>query len=640
VTLRLNGLKTLTVGNGPFAFPTLLPDGTRYFVDVVNQPVHGTCTVPQALDIIAGADVTNLQVECVSNDSRLASLSLSAPPAWIGALDPPFAPALPVFDYLALAKLPVLPEIVSPVLNTSAVPADENAKVNVSVPGAPDGGPPVLGPGQTRVLITVTAADSRTTSTYGVTVSSVWSHYLKASNTRQTLPGMGFGTAVSIDGDTLAVGAPQDPSCNALDPQGFGCPGAGTAYVFQNTGGQWTEQAFLKAPDPSNGPTGGPQFGTSIGISGDTAVVGAPFEASCSTGVGVNWSGAGCPGAGAAYVFTRSNGTWSQQAYLKASNTASGVIAKFGSAVAISGDTIVVGAPGEPSCATGVNGNQSDASCAGAGAAYVFVRSAGTWSQLGYLKASNTAASNAFGCAVGLAGGAAIVGAFHESGAGSGVNGDETQPDGGAFTAAGAAYVFGESGTTWSQQAYLKASDNAAGSRFGASVAIAPAASGSHAVVGAPGAGSGNGEAYGFSGAGTSWTSDGPPLPVSVLPDAGELVGTAVAIDVGPTTYFVLGATGDATCGAGVTPTGTLADLDASFAPTCSGQGAAFLTNGANLNLFLKPEIGLGLQFGSSVAVSGESVAVGAPGEPGCAQGIDGDPTSNICTGSGAVYVF
>src|SRR4029450_12959791 len=96
-------------------------------------------------------------------------------------------------------------------------------------------------------------------------------------------------------------------------------------------------------------------------------------------------------GAGAAYVFVRNGTTWSQQAYLKASNT--DIFDTF-AAVAVSGDTVLVGAYNESSNATGINGDQSDNSAQSAGAAYVFVRNGTTWSQQAYLKASNTDAGD------------------------------------------------------------------------------------------------------------------------------------------------------------------------------------------------------------------------------------------------------
>src|SRR5205809_40256 len=107
-----------------------------------------------------------------------------------------------------------------------------------------------------------------------------------------------------------------------------------------------------------------------------------------ATGVNGNQSDNRAPGSGAVYVFVRRGTNWSQQAYLKASNT--DAFDYFGFSVAISGDTIVVGAPYEASNATGVNGNESDNSAPQAGAAYVFVRNGTNWAQQAYLKASNT----------------------------------------------------------------------------------------------------------------------------------------------------------------------------------------------------------------------------------------------------------
>ena len=100
---------------------------------------------------------------------------------------------------------------------------------------------------------------------------------------------------------------------------------------------------------------------------------------------------------------------WSQQAYLKASNTEAGD--NFGYAVAVDGDTVVVGAVGESSNATGVNGDQTNNSAPAAGAAYVFTRTGGAWSQQAYLKASNTGANDYFGYAVAVDGDTVVVGA-------------------------------------------------------------------------------------------------------------------------------------------------------------------------------------------------------------------------------------
>ena len=170
---------------------------------------------------------------------------------------------------------------------------------------------------------------------------------------------------------------------------------------------------------------------------------------------------------GAAYVFVRSGISWSQQAYLKASNTDGAD--QFGLQVAISGDTVVVGASRERSDADGVNGDESNNSILSSGAAYVFVRSGNTWTQQAYLKASNSGGSDFFGEALAISGDTIVVGAAGESSAAEGVDGDES--DNSEFLT-GAAYVFQRSGNTWSQQAYLKASNSGEGDVFGTSVAI------------------------------------------------------------------------------------------------------------------------------------------------------------------------
>src|SRR5262249_8399898 len=134
-------------------------------------------------------------------------------------------------------------------------------------------------------------------------------------------------------------------------------PQAGAAYVFVRNGTTWTQQAYLKASntDPND------EFGQSVSASGDTVVVGARYESSVARGVNGDQTDNSACSAGAAYVFVRNGTTWSQQAYLKASNTVAksscGMVnAEFGTSVAVSGDTIVVGALFEDSNATGING--------------------------------------------------------------------------------------------------------------------------------------------------------------------------------------------------------------------------------------------------------------------------------------------
>src|SRR5919197_1391765 len=173
---------------------------------------------------------------------------------------------------------------------------------------------------------------------------------------------------------------------------------AGAAYVFTRTGGVWSQQAYLKASNTGDRDV----FGFSVAVAGDTVVVGALSEDSNATGIDGNQADTSADSAGAAYVFTRTGNIWSQQAYLKASNT--DVNDSFGHSVAVSGDTVVVGANFERSNATGIDGNQADNSAVAAGAAYVFTRTGGVWSQQAYLKASNTGDRDVFGFSVAVAG--------------------------------------------------------------------------------------------------------------------------------------------------------------------------------------------------------------------------------------------
>jgi len=178
------------------------------------------------------------------------------------------------------------------------------------------------------------------------------------------------------------------------------------------------------------------EFGYAVAISGDTLVVGANREDSAATGVGGN-QGNGAADSGAVYVFTRSGGVWSQQAYVKASTTTAGYY--FGWSVALHGETLVVGSPSEGSNAIGINGDQTNSSAGSSGAAYVFTRNGGVWSQQNYVKASNTEALDQFGGSVAVSGGTVAVGAYLESSNATGVGGDQTNNN---ASNSGAAYVF------------------------------------------------------------------------------------------------------------------------------------------------------------------------------------------------------
>ncbi len=273
---------------------------------------------------------------------------------------------------------------------------------------------------------------------------------------------------MALAGDTALVGAPDDDIAAGVD--------AGSVYVFVRSGTTWTEQAHLFASDGA----AVDHFGTSVALVGDTALVGAPGD---DTAAGVN--------AGSAYVFVRSGTTWTEQAHLVASDATT--LDRFGFSVALAGDTALVGA-GEDDTAAGVD----------AGSVYVFVRSGMRWTEQAHLFASDGAADDRFGDSVALSGDTALVGSSFDGTA--------------AGSVAGSAYVFVRSGTTWTEQAHLFASDGASADVFGWSVAVA----GDTALVGAFGdittAGFQTGSAYVFVRSGTTWTeqahlvaSDGRP---------------------------------------------------------------------------------------------------------------------------------
>ena len=470
-------------------------------------------------------------------------------------------------------------------------------------------------------------------SNYPITIDPIAQQaYLKGSNTNAA---DSFGISVAISGDTVVVGA---DAVNG-DDGGNSVQASGAAYVFVRNGATWTQQAYLQASnlDPFD------IFGGSVAISGDTLVIGSTGESSNATGVNGNQADNSARFAGAAYVFVRNGVTWTQQAYLKASNTDAGDV--FGNRVAISGDTVVVATSAEASNATGINGNQADNSAPFAGAAYVFVRKGATWSQQAYLKASNTDAGDVFGGSVAVAGDTVIVGAAYESSNASGINGDQVNN---SLPAAGAAYVFARTGVTWTQQAYLKASNNSttAGAIFGQSVAISE----DTVCVGAIGEDSdatgvnrdqGNnrapqsGAAYVFVRDGATWTQQAY-LKASNT-DSEDNFGYTIAIS-GNT--VAVGAFREDSNAVGID--GNQGDNSAPDA----GAAYVFLRNGTGWTqqAYLKASnTDAGDIFsgdGNSVAISGDTVVVGADGEDSNATGINGNQGDNSAPNAGAAYVF
>jgi hypothetical protein len=262
-----------------------------------------------------------------------------------------------------------------------------------------------------------------------------------------SVPSFFFGSslALSAGGDTLAVGDFSDSSestgINGA-PAGNGLIDAGAAHVFaRNPDNTWAQEAYFKASSPSDCE----YFGDSVALSddGNMLAVGGPSEDNAGAIViceefDNRWNTT----SGSVSLYARdTGGNWSLHEYLKASNAHNGDF--FGQAVSFSGDgsSLIVGAS-DDSAATGVNGDQSDETARGAGAAYLLMRDAGGgWRQQAYIKASNTEQGDGFGASVSLSGNGLtiVVGAPPEDSNATAVNGD--QSDNSTFSS-GAAYVF------------------------------------------------------------------------------------------------------------------------------------------------------------------------------------------------------
>ena len=303
-----------------------------------------------------------------------------------------------------------------------------------------------------------TAYDAGAVYIFNRNASGFWQErdYIKGSTTANN---HNFGISVSLEGDRLAVGAEGDLGNNAS-----GELSGGAAYVFTRDGnGNWSQQALIKASNTGGG------FGHVVSLSGNTLAVSAQREKSNATGINQDETDVSASNAGAVYVFTYDgNSTWTQQAYIKASNTESQDL--FGFSMALSGDTLAVGAMFEDSNAILIDGDQADNSAEKAGAAYVFARVAGVWTQQAYIKASNTGAGDQFGRNIALSGDTLLVGAPQESSNAVGMDGDEAND---LMFTAGAAYRYGRDvNGNWTKTLYLKASNTGQTDRFGSSVAL------------------------------------------------------------------------------------------------------------------------------------------------------------------------
>ena len=489
--------------------------------------------------------------------------------------------------------------------------------------------------------------------------------YIKASNT-------GFGdefgaggtlqgnaVALSADGTTLAVGAPFESGGSSgiggaqNDDSSYG---AGAVFVFTRDGDDWRQQAYVKASNPGLADN----FGYMIALSenGNTMAVAAPFEASAATGIDGDQNDDSISQAGAVYVFERSGETWSQQTYIKASNTGEDGIGdalddgdQFGFSIALSADggTLAVGAISEDSGAAGVGGDQADNSALSAGAVYVFERGGDAWTQQAYVKPSNPDGGDLFGYSLALTadGNVMAAAAYDEDGSLAGTN--DTQDN--EVNGTGAIYLFSRDGGEWAQQAYLKASNSERNDSLGVAVAIS---ADGNTVVGTAldedgmttGVNSApvpdmesnlsTGAVYVYARDSGGWTEQAYIKASNT--GANDIFGARLALSADGRALAVAAQLEDS-AGQGIDAVqndDSAEEAGAVYLFTHDGSAwvqSAYL-KGSNTEAFD--------EFGSAVALNGDGtlLAVGARGEDSAATGLIGDQADNSAFESGAVYVF
>ncbi len=491
----------------------------------------------------------------------------------------------------------------TPAANTATVTINGNATDNLSSVTLP------LVVGENAFTIVVNSGGSTKQYIVTITRQAVFDiqTYLKTGDPEADDV---FGTSVSISGDTMVVGAPKEDSDGSSEADNSSLD-SGAVFVFvRNNNNGWFQQAYIKASNVGDDDS----FGNSVSISGDTLVVGAPFEDSDGSSEGDNSS----DNAGAVYVFTRSAGSWTQQAYLKASNADIGD--QFGSSVAVNDDSLVVGALAEASDGS----SDADNSMAGSGAAYVFIRNGTAWSQQAYLKASNVGIDDNFGSHVAISNDTVVVAATGEDSDGS------SEADN-SMSAAGAAYVYTRAGTVWSQQSYLKASNPDADDAFASSTSVDD----DTIVIGASGESSdgsseadnsvsGSGAAYVFTRTGSAWTQQAYVKASNI--DAADGFGNSIAVQ---SDSLVVGAANEAGDGSDETDN------------SAANAGAVyFFTRSAGVwtqQNYIKPfNTEAGDNFASSLDIDDGLIVVGAINED--SDRINGQ--NNAAESSGAGYIY
>lgn len=457
--------------------------------------------------------------------------------------------------------------------------------------------------------------------------------YVKSSNSGDE-DYFGYRIALSNDGSTMAVSSTGEDGRSAGingDQNNNDGEKSGAVYVFVREGAHWVQEAYIKAsnPDPMD------RFGVGLDLSddGNTLAVGAWYEEGGSRGVNGNQLDNSEYRSGAAYVFVRDQGVWSQEAYIKASNGEGGD--GFGYSVALSGDgdILAVGGVYEDSSASTINGNSGLNDLAYNGAVYVFIRESQFWNQTAYIKPSVALGSQQFGFSLSFS----TDGDTLAVGAPGGVNTEAS------------VYIFVSSGNSWAEQARLRASHSGERDEFG--VAVSLAGDGNTLAVGAyyensdakgingdqtNDRASESGAAYIFERVGTDWNQE--TYIKASNSNAWDRFGVDVALSK-EGDRLVVGSFGEDGIGKGLS--GDPSD------DSLGGSGAAYLftriAGSWTESRYMKAgNSDSGDQFGTGVAISGDgqTIAVGAPHEQGSGRGFNGTQTDNALIDSGAVYLY
>ncbi|QIE59884.1 integrin [Rasiella rasia] len=472
--------------------------------------------------------------------------------------------------------------------------------------------------------------------------------YVKASNTGSD-DLFGYSVSISDNNETIAVSAVTEDS-NTTGINGNqadnSATNSGAVYIFTRVGNVWAQQAYIKASNAEANDL----FGFNLSLSGDgnTLTVGAINEDSNAVGINGNQSDNSAINSGAVYVFTRTGNVWTQQAYIKASNTDAGD--QFGRNISCSsdGNTLAVGVFNEDSNAVGINGNQTDNSETGSGAVYIFTRTGNVWTQQAYIKASNTDLADGFGNAVSLSnsGNTLGVGAINENSNAVGVDGDQNNN---TATNSGAVYIFTRTGNVWTQQAYIKASNTDSDDQFGRNIFIS--GDGSTLLASAPyedsnstGINGGqldnssidSGAVYVFSYTGVVWAQQAYIKASNT--DAGDQFGWNVSSsDNGD--RIAIGAYNEDSNATGINGNQTDNSSNNAGSMFVFSRDEGVWTQQAYIKAS-NTEANERYVESAAISSDGNMIIVGAVYEDSNATGINGDQTNNAANNSGAVYLY